>query len=110
MKIFLVTILMIITFISCEKATYKPMEIPDEGVTLHPLVQKEIDRKNEIYRKNAIKRCRDNALKKAIKYVDSIIVEELNFDHVDDVNFPSRPSRPQLPEGIILDTTAVEPI
>lgn len=103
-------IVIVLSTISCEKATYKPMDVPTEG-ELPVLVQKELDRKYNKYLANIDKRCRAKALKQAIAYVDSIIVIELQLQTTPDMDVPDRPSRPTLPEGIILnDSAQVEPI
>lgn len=95
---------------SCEKATYVPMDIPTEGA-LPKLVQEELERKYTKYQKSIDARCREKALKHAISYVDSIIILELRLLGTPNMDFPDRPDRPKLPEGIILnDSTAVEPI
>ena len=100
----------IILLISCEKATYVPMDVPTE-TDLSPMVQEELERRYEVYISKVDQKCKEKALRHAISHVDSIIIEELNLNHLPNTNVPERPQRPKLPEGIILnDTSAVDPI
>lgn len=74
------------------------------------LVDRKLDARLAQYRKTISQKCKDEALAKAVRYVDSIIVEEYNLRHLERVDFPSRPVRPTLPEGIILnDSTEIVP-
>ncbi len=100
-SIFVLFIFLIAT--SCEKATYVPMEIPEDRDDLPVLVKKALEAKYEKYRSTNIKHCKKRVLKDAVKYVDSIIAEDLSLPHLEDVDFPRRPQRPRLPEGIILN-------
>lgn len=96
--------------VGCERATHVPMDLPSDGEALPKLLQEALDQRNEEYIARAEKRCREDAYVRAIEYVDSIIVEELQVGRMPQ-EFPGRPTRPALPEGIILnDSTAVEPI
>lgn len=94
----------------CERATHIPMDLPEDGESLPKLLQDALDKRNDEYKARADERCREDAYVRAVRYVDSIIVGELQIGRLPQ-EFPSRPQRPALPEGIILnDSTAIEPI
>ena len=95
---------------SCDKAKHVPLAIPEEGEALSPLLQAALDQRNAKYMERADKRCREDAYQRAVKYVDSIIIGELEIGRLPQ-DFPDRPQRPELPEDIILDdSTAIEPV
>jgi len=104
-------IVIILLMAGCDKATYTPLDVPEDASKLSLLAQQELDKRFASYRATIARRCKERALKEAITYVDSVIVKELKLKHVDRLSFPNRPRRPKLPEGIILnDSTAIEAI
>jgi len=109
-KIAIISLLMLLC-LGCEKAKYTPIEVPTSEDALSPLVKEALDKKYDKYKKTIHDRCKAKALKEAIAHIDSVIVQELKLKHVDELSFPQRPSRPRLPEGIILnDSTEIAPI
>jgi len=102
---------LLLSIASCDKFTYTPVVIPDEGAELSTLVQEELDRRNAKYMSNVQDRCREKALKAAIKHVDTLIVDLLQGEVGEGAVFPNRPTRPRLPEGIIVnDSTEIAPL
>jgi len=94
-------IMLLLLLSSCDKIKYKPVDFDADQTTLSPLAKEALESKFAKYRAKLEDKCKEKALKSAIKHVDSLIIQELKFQHVEDASFPSRPTRPRLPEGII---------
>lgn len=95
-----VYILILLLFTGCSQEGKK--DTGDKS-KLSPLVQKELDKRIKSYSDILVRRCKEDAYKRAVNYVDSIIVEELRVHKYQDLDFPERPTRPKLPETIILE-------
>jgi len=98
-------------FSGCDLISYKAVEIQDEQTELSPIMQEALEKRYNKYRASVQKRCRERALKDAIAHIDTTIIDELNFQHLESSTFPRKPSRPKLPEGIVLnDSTDIKPV
>lgn len=80
-------------------------------VKLPPLAAKELDRRINVFKKNLLKKCKENALYNAEVFVDKVISDQIKHLTNDTLAFPKEPIRPSLKKKIILDdSTAIKPI
>lgn len=88
---------------------YKPVDYSQDSTTLSQIAKESLDKKLHNYRLRLEEKCRKKALQEAVLHVDSLIIKELKLHHKKSVSFPQRPTRPKLPEDIILDdSTTIE--
>ena len=75
------------------------------------LMQEYIDEKLQEARTIALKKCRENTIKDAVEFVDSIIINQNNFDFGDSIDLPAKPIKPVRPfDTLKLDSTIISPI
>lgn len=87
----------------------KPVSKPANKTS--SLVERKIQEKLEKFEKTILDRCRQEAIDDAEIFVDSLVSEEIKLHGGDTLYFPSKPTRPGLPEKITLnDSTAIIPI
>lgn len=101
LKILILTVL-VLSIYSCDKG---------EEITQDQLIQEYIDEKMSESRLKFEKECADNTIKDAEEYVDSIIVQQVNFLISDTLRTPSKPIKPPRPfDTLSLEDTLVTPI
>lgn len=75
------------------------------------LVQQKLKEKLDKFKNTILEKCRKEAIADAEIFVDSLVSEELNLLAGDTIAFPRKPTRPGLPQKIILnDSIKIDPI
>ncbi len=70
-----------------------------------------IAEKIEAVRKAEWKKCKENTIKDAITYVDSVIASQVNFVLDDSIQSPNKPIKPSKPfDTLELDSRPITPI
>lgn len=79
--------------------------------TKQEIIQEELNKKLNEYRKNNLKRCRKDALTKAEEVVDSILLARARSERQDSIPRPIIPPKPNIPDALqASDSDAIAPI
>jgi len=74
-------------------------------------IDRALKTKNEIYVTEILGNCKNEMIRKAEVYVDSLIIEIINLQLSDSIFFPEKPLKPQYQGPVIIsDTVIARPI
>ncbi|MBK8698832.1 MAG: hypothetical protein IPN29_04550 [Saprospiraceae bacterium] len=102
-QVFLYTLVLFLAGMLTLVSFQLPDSILQKDIPL--LVRQKLDEEVRKYYADRMLICRYEALQRAEDYVDSVIVNRINLNILNGLNFPVRPPRPDSPASIFLDDT-----